>query len=113
MNKLENYDFNVYGDSDTTICLTAYPLRWIYDETYDNNRKLDCDYSADTCISLRLEYPQHLREIEHLLKDLYINNYPLTDYDDWLGVSDLEAEHPTLIQKFLDELPENKLEEDN
>jgi hypothetical protein len=111
MEKLANYDFNVYGDSDTTICLTAYPLRWIYDEAYDNNRKLDCDYSADTCISLRLEYPQHLKEIEHLLKDLYINNYPLTDYDDWLGVSDLEAEHPTLIQKFLDELPENKLED--
>jgi hypothetical protein len=110
MNKLENYDFNVYGDSDKSITLTAYPLSSRIGE--DGQKLVDCDYSADTCISLRLEYPQHLKEIEHLLKDLYINNYPLTDYDDWLGVSDLEAEHPTLIQKFLDELPENKLEED-
>ena len=111
MGKLENYDFNVYGDSDTTICLTAYPLIYTYDEEYDGNYRMECDYSEHSAISLRLMYPEDLKEIEHLLKDLYINHYPLTDYDDWLGVSDLEAHHPQKIQKFLDELPENKLEE--
>jgi hypothetical protein len=112
MEKLANYDFNVYGDSDNSITLTAYPLVITYDEAYDYNRKIDCDYSERSAHSLRLTYPKHLKEIEHLLGDLWINHYPLTDYDDWIGETELQQQQPELIQAFLDLLPENKLEED-
>ena len=111
MNNLENYDFNVYGDSDTTICLTAYPLKWTYDEAYDGNYRMECDYSEGSWISLRLKFPEDLKTIEYLLDDLYINNYPLTDYDDWLTITENKEEYPQKIREFLDQLPENKLEE--
>jgi hypothetical protein len=110
LNKLENYDFNVYGDSDNSITLTAYPLVITYDEAYDHNRKIDCDYSERSSHSLRLTYPKHQKEIEHLLGDLWLNEYPFTDYDNWIGETELQQQHPQLIQAFLDLLPENKLE---
>ena len=110
MNKLKNYDFNVYGDSDNSITLTAYPLSNRIGE--DGSKLVECNYSERSAHSLRLTYPKRRTEIEHLLGDLWINHYPLTDYDDWIGETELQQQQPELIQAFLDLLPENKLEED-
>jgi hypothetical protein len=110
MEKLRNYDFGVWGDTDTSLIFTAYPLV-IGNGPYGTDR-IVCDYSEHSSHSLRLTYPANLTEIEHLLGDLWINHYPLTDYDDWLSSIELQKQHPTLIQQFLDLLPENKLEED-
>ena len=111
MGKLANYEFDVYGDSDNSLTLTAYPLI-IGNGPYGTDQIM-CDYSEHSAHSLRLTYPKHLKEIEHLLDDLWVNHYPLTDYDDWLGEAQLQAQQPQLIQEFLDSLPENKLGEDN
>jgi hypothetical protein len=111
MGKLENYDFGLYGDSDTGLTLTAYPLSTTIRE--DGSKLVECDYSERSAHSLRLTYPKHLKEIEHLLGDLWINHYPLTDYDDWLSDEELQQKETPLVREFLDLLPENKLEEEN
>jgi hypothetical protein len=46
-----------------------------------------------------------LEAIEYLLDDLYINNYPLTDYDDWLDIKVIPDDCPEVIKEFLLELP--------
>jgi hypothetical protein len=111
MNKLENYDFDLWGDSDTSLTLTAYPLAIAIGE--DGSKQMECDYSERSAHSLKLRYPKDLATIESLLRDLYINHYPLTDYDDWLSVEELQKQQSPLIQKFLDLLPENNLERED
>jgi hypothetical protein len=51
--------------------------------------------------------------MEYLLDDLYINHYPLTDYDDWLDATAMPDDCPDVITDFLLSLPENKLEMEN
>ena len=111
MGKLENYDFGLYGDSDTSLTLTAYPLSTTIRE--DGSKLVECDYSERSAHSLRFTYPKDLATIENLLGDLYINHYPLTDYDDWLSDEELQQRETPLVREFLDLLPENKLEEEN
>jgi hypothetical protein len=110
MGKLENYDFNVYGDSDTSLTLTAYPLSTTIRK--DGSKLVECDYSERSAHSLRLTFPKDLKVIEYIIDDLYLNHFPLTDYDDWLDITENKKEYPTLIREFLDLLPENKLEEE-
>lgn len=112
-NPLMNYDFNVYGDTDSSLMLIAYPLVYETDTDYDNNLKLTCDYSEATARALRLTFPKDLKAMEYLLDDLYINHYPLTDYDDWLDIGVIPDDCPDVITDFLLSLPENKLERIN
>jgi hypothetical protein len=111
MNKLENYDFGVWGDTDTSLIITAYPLSTTIRE--DGSKQMECDYSERSAHSLKLRYPTDLASIEGLLGDLYINHYPLTDYDDWLSIEEIQEQQSPLIQEFLDLLPENKLERED
>jgi hypothetical protein len=108
-----NYDFNVWGDSEASLVFVAYPLVYQHDPDYDGDAKLTCDYSEATAHALRLTYPKDLKVMEYLLDDLYINNYPLTDYDDWLDISEIPDDCPEVIKDFLLALPTNKIEMEN
>ncbi len=112
-NPIMNYEFNVWGESEATLALVAYPLVYETDTDYDNNVKLTCDYSEATSHVLRLTFPKDLKAMEYLLDDLYINHYPLTDYDDWLDATAMPEDCPDVITDFLLSLPENKLEMEN
>ena len=112
MNNLENYEFNVWGDSEATLMLIAYPLVYEDDPDCDHEIRLTCNYK-DSTRTLRLTFPKDLKAMEYLLDDLYINQYPLTDYDDWLDITAIPDDCPDVIKDFLLALPENKLERIN
>jgi hypothetical protein len=107
----KNYDFNLWGDSETSITLVAYPHKRRV--APDGNAYIETEYSELQSHKLRLVFPEEIKAIEAMLEDLYINNYPLTDYDDWLDIREISPEYPEEVNQFLRYLPENKLEEDN
>jgi hypothetical protein len=106
-----NYDFNVYGDSPSTLSLTAYPLSLVMNE--EGVLMPNQNYLQANQKTLKLSFPKDLKAMEYLLDDLYINNYPLTDYDDWLDIGTIPDDCPDIIKKFLLELPTNNLEMEN
>lgn len=106
-----NYDFNVYGDTASTLSLTAYPLSLVMNKQgvlTPNQNYLQANQKT-----LRLAFPKDFKAMEYLLDDLYINQYPLTDYDDWLDIGVIPDDCPDIIKKFLLELPTNQLEMEN
>ena len=107
MNNLTSYDFNVYGESEATLLLVAYPLSQAMDE--EGVLSPTQNYESESV--LRLKFPRDLRAIEYLLDDLYINNYPLTDYDDWIAINAIPDDCPEVIKQFLLELPINLIKE--
>ena len=109
MNNLTSYDFNVYGESETTLLLVAYPLS----QTIDKEGVLSPTQNYESESVLRLKFPRDLKAMEYLLDDLYINNYPLTDYDDWLAINAILSDCPEVIKQFLLELPTNQIEMEN
>lgn len=95
-----DYDYNIHSSDPSSITLTAY--RQYYDASDDNWIRTD----TSKYLSITFTFPTHTREIEYLLGDLYINQYPLTDYDDWVDNVFLFAnDAPPLIKKFMDALP--------
>jgi hypothetical protein len=106
----KNYTYNLWGDSEASITLVAYPDRRKVDA--DGNAYIETEYSELESHALRLVFPEDLKAIEAMLEDLYINNYPLTDYDDWLDIREISPEYPEQVNQFLRYLPENKLEEE-
>ena len=111
MNHLMNYDFNVYGDTDTSILLIAYPLSLVMNE--EGVLMPNQNYLQSNERKLRLTFPKDIKAMEQLLDNLYINEYPLTDYDDWLDIGEIPDDCPDIIKKFLLELPTNNLEMEN
>lgn len=106
----KNYDYNLYGDSEASLTLTAYPD---IVEIHDGVEYLTTDYSQANCFSLKLTYPKDIKTMEYLLDDLYINHYPLTDYDDWLDISEIPDDCPEIIKQFLQSLPINQAKLEN
>jgi len=93
------YDLNVYGPSKGELCLTAY--EW---ETTPDGRDLQTNSSV--YYTRTFQAPQDIKEIEFLLKDLYLNQYPLTDYDTWVDLEDiLNEDTPDTIKLWLNSLP--------
>jgi hypothetical protein len=61
--------------------------------------------------SIEFEAPRDLKEIEFLLGDLFVNEFPLTDYDRWVDYDDLLKEGvPARIYSFLENLPDYIME---
>jgi hypothetical protein len=92
------YDLNVWGSSDNTLKLTAYEWETAPDGQLQMNTQ---KYHTKPFKGL-----ENLTEIEFLLGDLYVNRYPLTDYDEWRSLEELYNENtPQAIRSFLEALP--------
>lgn len=103
-----DYDYNIWSQDAGSLTLTAY--RQYYDASDDNWIRTD----TSKYLSITFKFPEHTREIEYLLQGLYVNNYPLTDYDYWVDNPFLFCNNaPPLIAKFLDELPKYEFETKN
>lgn len=103
-----DYDYNIHSSDPSTLTLTAY--QQYYDTSDDNWVRTD----TFKYYSITFQFPQDTREIEYLLGDLYINQYPLTDYDDWVDNVFLFAnDAPPRIKNFMDALPTYKMETRN
>ncbi len=49
-------------------------------------------------------------EIEFLLSDLWLNRYPLTDYDEWRNLEEVyNSNTPPAIRDFIEGLPAYEL----
>lgn len=97
-----DYDFNIWSDADESITLTAYELSFAGQATAENIQTNSSNYH-----SITFNAPQDLAEIEYLLGDMYVNKYPLTDYDDWVGLDFLTRDKvPARIGRFIFDLPE-------
>lgn len=97
-----DYDFNVWSDEDSKLTLTAYELEFVDGVDPANIQTNTSEYHSITFTA-----PQDLTEIEYLLEDLYVNKYPLTDYDEWTDLGSLTRDKvPARIGKFLFELPQ-------
>jgi len=97
-----DYDYNVWSDADGSITLTAYELSFAGWPKAENIQTNSSNYH-----SITFKAPQDITEIEYLLGDLYVNQYPLTDYDDWVGLGFLTRDKvPARIGRFLIDLPE-------
>lgn len=94
----EYYDLNVYSSEDGELSLSAY--EW----EYDPEGFLQTNSSKYYTITFTA--PKDIKEIEFLLDDLYVNHYPLTDYDVWVDIDAvLNKNTPKAIYDFLDSLP--------
>lgn len=96
------YDFNVWSNGDGEITLTAYELSFVGALGFNNIQTNNSRYHSITFTA-----PEDIKEIEYLLDDLYVNHYPLTDYDDWVGLDFITRDKaPARIARFIIDLPE-------
>lgn len=94
----ELYDLNIWSSSANTLNLTAY--------TRLRNDRGHTETNTKHFFSETFTYPENLIEIEYLLDDLYLNHYPLTDYDEWVAPDRFfKQDTPESIRKFLYALP--------
>jgi hypothetical protein len=92
------YDLNVWGAGDNILHLTAYEWETAPDGVLQMNTE---KYHTAWFRAL-----DNLLEIEFLLGDLYVNHYPLTDYDEWRDLDELYNDKtPPAIKQFLEGLP--------
>lgn len=93
------YDFNIWGSDKGEIRFSAYEWTALEGDYIETNH--------DKFHTLQLNAPQDIAEIEYLLDDLYLNQYPLTDYDTWEGLEFLtRGPVPAKIDQFLQSLPD-------
>jgi len=96
------YDFNVWSQADGSITLTAYELSFVGAYGPSNIQTNSSRYHSITFTA-----PEDIKEIEYLLDDLYVNHYPLTDYDDWVALDFITRDKaPARIARFIIDLPE-------
>lgn len=96
----EFYDLNIWSRDDNKLCLTAYE----WEATPDNR---DLQTNTEKYHTIEFSVPENLAEVECLLGDLYINHYPLTDYDTWIDLNEIYHDKtPQAIRDFLDNLPD-------
>lgn len=95
----DKYDFNLWSRDDNKLCLTAY--EW----EYSTEGYLQTNTSKYHTIEFTA--PQDTYAIEVLLGDLYINHYPLTDYDQWIDYKDVYLPRsPKALKDFIENLPD-------
>jgi hypothetical protein len=92
------YDLNIWSQAPNELCLTAYEWELAPNgELQTNNNK----WHTISFIGI-----DHLKEIEFLMNDLWVNSYPLTDHDEWKDLDELyNSNTPTAIRQFLESLP--------
>lgn len=92
------YDYNIWSIDRGSLTLTAYEWEYYDGELYMNTQNYE---------SITFTAPEDIKEIEYLLDDMYLNQYPLTDYDDWVKLDYLtRGNTPDRIQEFLHTLPD-------
>jgi hypothetical protein len=92
------YDLNVWSSKANELNITAYEWEKVQGE---NQLQTNTSKSHTITFSYR-EYA----EIEFLLKDLLVNNYPLTDYDTWVDLKEIYNDKtPQNIKNWLENLP--------
>jgi hypothetical protein len=97
------YDLNVWGPAKGELCLTAYE----WEATPDGR---DLQTNTKVYYTRTFQAPQDIKEIEFLLKDMYLNQYPLTDYDTWVDLDEvLNEDTPETIKIWLNSLPDYKV----
>jgi hypothetical protein len=96
------YDFNIWSQASGELALTAYELSFAGAIGFNNIQTNNSKYHSITFTA-----PKDIAEIEYLLDDLYINHYPLTDYDEWVGLDFVTRDKvPARIARFITDLPE-------
>jgi hypothetical protein len=94
----EYYDLNVWGSDSGVLYLTAYEWELAPDGEIQMN--------TEKYWSIDFKAPEDIKEIEFLLGDLYINQFPLTDLDEWRDLDTLYNDKtPKRIKDFLEILP--------
>ena len=97
------YDLNIYGPARGELCLTAY--EWELTPSGDNLQT-----NTKVYYTRSFHAPGDMKEIEFLLKDLYLNQFPLTDYDTWVDLDEvLNSDTPESIKLWLNSLPDYKV----
>lgn len=97
------YDLNIWSQSKGGLSLTAYE----WELTPDGK---DLQTNTNKFYTISFKAPQNTKEIEFLLKDLYLNQYPLTDYDTWIDLDKiLNEDTPETIKIWLNSLPDYKV----
>jgi hypothetical protein len=92
------YDYNIWSIDKGSLTLTAYEREMYEGIIYTNSENYH---------SISFTAPEDIVEIEYLLGTMYVNEYPLTGYDNWEGLDYLTRPNtPDKIQQFLDTLPE-------
>ena len=92
------YDLNVYGFDRNLLSLAAYE--------WELSTEGDIQQNSSKYHTITFRYPDDLKEIEFLLDNLAINEYPFTDYDEWRDLEELyTSKAPARIRQFLEELP--------
>jgi hypothetical protein len=91
------YDYNIWSQGKGSLNLTAHEWEYVNGLQTNSNKFYTITFKA----------PADIAEIEYLLDDMYINQFPLTDYDTWEGLEFLtRGNSPARIQEFLDDLPD-------
>ena len=92
------YDLNVWSSYHNKLTLSAYEWELAPDGEIQMN--------SNKYYSITFTAPKDMKEIEFLLDDLYLNQYPLTDYDEWFDSEELLTDKtPYAVYDFLDSLP--------
>jgi hypothetical protein len=92
------YDLNVWSSYHNKLTLSAYE--------WELSSEGDIQQNSSKYYSITFTAPKDMKEIEFLLDDLYLNQYPLTDYDEWRDLDELLTKKtPEAIFDFLDSLP--------
>ena len=99
-----DYDLNIWGPDENTLHLTAYEWEIAPDG--------DIQMNTRNFHHLEFKYPEDVKEIEFLLDDLWVNHYPLTDYDEWRDYGEVynKDNTPERIKTFLELLPNYEME---
>jgi len=102
-----DYDLNIWGSDSGILYLTAYEWK-VYEE---NGEVVEIQTNSEKFHTAMYVAPENIKEIEFLLKDLYVNNFPLTDLDEWIAFEDVVTEDcPPAIKEFLNSLPSYEFE---
>lgn len=103
MTTAQFYDLNLWSNDSGSLYLTAYE----WEATPDGR---DLQTNSSVYYTREFQAPEDIKEIEFLLKDLYVNQYPLTDYDAWVDLDDiLNKDTPETIKLWLNSLPDYKI----
>jgi hypothetical protein len=97
-----DYDLNLWSDGKGRLHLTAYEWQ-VFEE---NGEVVEIQTNSEKFHTALYVAPENIKEIEFLLGDLYVNQYPLTDYDSWIAFEDVVKDDcPPAIMDFLNSLP--------
>jgi hypothetical protein len=98
----EYYDLNVWSDAPDGVYLTAYE--------WEDCPSGGLQMNTEKFHTIRIIGFDRLAEIEFLTQDLWLNSYPLTDFDEWRDLDEVYNDNtPPAIKSFIEGLPAYEL----